>query len=96
MAVANLLENELQGMTYGEIACSAISMLEEMNVQREKVLALAIAVRDRIEAQDEEERDPTSLILAQMIVDENGYVKEHAVIQCVSVLKKRHDKEVAP
>lgn len=89
MAKDTVTDNEYDGIAASVVAARANHMLSESELQGERALAIAIALRDRIQAQDEQERDPTSAVLAGMLVDELDLAQAARIKQCVATLLNR-------
>lgn len=71
------------------IADEANRMLDDSETSGERAIALAIALRDRLEATEEVSRDFTACILAGMLVDELGSSPERSIKECVATLFSR-------
>mgnify|MGYP001404420872 CR=1 FL=1 len=67
----------------------ALYSLDRIEQLGERAFALGIVLRDRIESQNESERDPTSMILSQMLIDELEFPSVRMIRDCISELVEK-------
>lgn len=78
--------------TSSEIVKEVNDLLGRKQEHGEKAIALAIVLRDRLEAQEGLKRDPTSCILADMLVRELEFSPEGIIMDAVWQMLIRAEK----
>lgn len=73
-------------MPAADAVAQAIDLLDKHAQERERAMALAIVLRDRLERHDETSKDFTAIVLADMLVGECGGAPEHYIKQCLFAL----------